>query len=220
MILTVPGTRTMMLAVRRVKYPRTLHLPWSPGVASDDKRHACFKPDVEVAVTEKMDGENTSLYRDYIHARSLDGRPHASQDWVRALQGRVGWRIPEGWRVCGENLYARHAIAYEDLTSYFQVFNIWNESNVALSWTDTLSWAGELGLQTVPVLYRGPFDRAMIHAAWEALSHTSEGYVVRPAESVPYDEWTQAVGKYVRAQHVQPSTKHWSRAAVIPNKLA
>jgi len=48
----------------RVKYPRTPHLPWSPGASSDDVRHLNidhFK-NKQVVVTEKMDGENTSLY--------------------------------------------------------------------------------------------------------------------------------------------------------------
>ncbi|MFT5465446.1 MAG: hypothetical protein ACI8UO_000541 [Verrucomicrobiales bacterium] len=57
-----------------IKYPRTLHLPWSPGSTNDD----CFLNGVshfegrEVVVTEKLDGENTSMYRGGIHARTLD----------------------------------------------------------------------------------------------------------------------------------------------------
>ena len=57
------------------KYPRTFHLPWSPGVASDDKVIESLDAFVgrEVVVTEKMDGENSSLYSNgHIHARSMD----------------------------------------------------------------------------------------------------------------------------------------------------
>ena len=71
----------------------------------------------EVVVTEKLDGENTTLYRRGLHARSLDPRPHPSRDWVKRLQGQIGHLIPEGWRVCGENLYARHSLGYDDLES-------------------------------------------------------------------------------------------------------
>ena len=34
----------------------------------------------QVIVTEKMDGENTSMYRHRIHARSIDSLPHPSRD--------------------------------------------------------------------------------------------------------------------------------------------
>ena len=56
------------------KYPRTPHLPFSPGGTKDDRRLRdinCFVGK-EVVVTEKMDGENTSIYRDYYHARSIN----------------------------------------------------------------------------------------------------------------------------------------------------
>ncbi len=50
----------------RVSYPRTPHLPWSPGVAADDVRVADLSGLArrEVVVTEKLDGENTTLYSD------------------------------------------------------------------------------------------------------------------------------------------------------------
>lgn len=94
----------------RVHYPRTPHLPWSPGASSDDVRVGDLSglAGREVVVTEKLDGENTTLYADGLHARSLDSAHHPSRAWVKALQGRIGPAIPQGWRVCGENLYARH----------------------------------------------------------------------------------------------------------------
>lgn len=42
----------------RIKYPRTLHLPWSPGRGDDDKVLS------EGQVEEKLDGENTPIYQD------------------------------------------------------------------------------------------------------------------------------------------------------------
>jgi hypothetical protein len=88
----------------RVPYPRTPHLPWSPGASSDDVRVAdpAGLRGAEVVVTEKLDGENTTLYRDGLHARSPDSAHHPSRAWVKALQGRIGPAIPPGWRVCGE----------------------------------------------------------------------------------------------------------------------
>lgn len=42
------------------KYPRTYHLPWSPGVSEDDKTISDISifRDSEVVVSEKLDGEN------------------------------------------------------------------------------------------------------------------------------------------------------------------
>ncbi|MEL7307213.1 MAG: RNA ligase family protein, partial [Pseudomonadota bacterium] len=39
--------------------------------------------------------------------------------------------------MCGENLYARHSISYNNLPSYFMAFSVWNELNQCLSWQDT-----------------------------------------------------------------------------------
>ncbi|MFJ1898453.1 AAA family ATPase [Streptomyces sp. NPDC088115] len=103
----------------RTHYPRTPHLPWSPGASSDDVR-LTGRTDLagltgsEVVVTEKMDGENTTLYADGLHARSLDSAHHPSRARVKALQGRVGPRVPAGWRICGENVFARHSIPYDE----------------------------------------------------------------------------------------------------------
>ena len=48
----------------QMKYPRTPHLPWSPGVTGDDI-HNTVKPLEwsEIVITENMDGENTTMRR-------------------------------------------------------------------------------------------------------------------------------------------------------------
>lgn len=123
----------------RVKYPRTYHFDFSLGLSSDDKLISSLDAfeGQEVVVTTKMDGENTTLYSDYTHARSLDSGHHESRSWIKSKQAEIGHLIPQGWRICGENLYARHSIVYNDLHSYFYVFNIWNEENKCLSWDAT-----------------------------------------------------------------------------------
>ncbi len=110
-----------------IKYPCTPHLPWSLGSSSDDTYlfDTSHFEGGQVVVTEKMDGENTILYRDGLHARSVDSRHHVSRDWVKQLHGGLAHEIPSGWRVCGENGYARHFVSYEALESYCSVFSIW-----------------------------------------------------------------------------------------------
>lgn len=206
----------------RVKYPRTPHLSWSPGATSDD----VYLVDTsgfhgkEIVVTEKMDGENTSMYRNAIHARSLDSANHPSRTWVRGLHGQIRNDIPEGWRVCGENLYAKHSIGYETLSSYFMVFSIWNDRNESLSWDDTQEWSALLGLNTVPGLYRGLWDEIAVKACYDPSVHSTsrEGYVVRLAGSFPYSAFGSSMAKFVRPAHVT-SDDHWMHQEIVPNKV-
>ena len=123
----------------KVKYPRTYHLPWSPGKTKDDKtiestEHFQGK---YIIVSIKMDGENTTMYRDGIHARSLEYIPHKSRDRVKALHASIAHNIPKDWRVCGENMFAKHSIHYKNLDDFFLMFSIWNEKNECLSWKET-----------------------------------------------------------------------------------
>jgi hypothetical protein len=213
----------LALFTTRVKYPRTWHLPWSPGVTKDDRVQtdlSAFEGQ-EIVVTEKLDGENTTLYRDYMHARSLDYEPHPSRSWVRATHSQIAHDIPEGFRICGENLFAKHSIHYEKLASYFQVFSIWNDKNVCLSWDETLEYTALLGLVTVPVLYRGPWDEKTLRQLAPVSPHGDpcEGYVVRVAEAFRYREFRAKALKYVRAGHVQ-THGHWMRQTVQRNGLA
>jgi hypothetical protein len=213
------------LFTSRVKYPRTYHLPWSPGATADDR--ILGDPDeafngVEIVVTEKMDGECTTLYHDYLHARSIDYAPHISRDRVRALHGAISHDIPDGWRICGENVYAVHSIAYDELPSHFLVFSIWNARNECLSWDETVLWAKLLELDVVPVLHRGPWSmrsvRALDGEAASQLGGSREGYVVRRAGDFHYRAFRQSVAKYVRKDHVQ-TDDHWRSRSVVPNRL-
>ena len=55
------------------KYPRTFHLPGSPGATADDKiQHDLSWLDGELVVTEKLDGGNLTFTRDAMYARSVD----------------------------------------------------------------------------------------------------------------------------------------------------
>jgi len=203
--------------VSYVKYPRTYHLPWSDGCNDDDKTLESVDPFIgkEVVVSEKYDGENTSMYSDCIHARSVDGRNHPSRGWVKNFWSTFAHDIPEGWRICGENVYAEHSIHYENLETYFYGFSVWNDRNICLSWNQTLEWFELLGIISVPVLYRGMFDVDKIksvykHSNWDKM----EGYVVRIADCFGYGDFSNNVAKYVRKGHIQ-TTKHWMHGQEI-----
>lgn len=204
------------------KYPSTPHLPFSPGLQNDDRRILTLDGLIgrEVVVTEKMDGENTTMYMDHIHARSLDSRHHPSRDWVKAFWGGINYLIPSGWRICGENVYARHSIHYDDLDTYFYGFSIWDQDNVALSWDDTVYYFEEIfNIKPVPVLYRGEFDLKTLEKLAETIDPVSkEGAVVRVTGRVAYDEFDLKFAKWVRKGHIQ-TDKHWMSQEVIPNGL-
>lgn len=206
-----------------VKYPRTWHLPWSPGVGKDDRVLTDLSAFAErrVVVTVKMDGENTSLYRDALHARSIDYAPHASRGWVRALHASVAHDIPDGWRVCGENLWAKHSIQYDHLRDYFLVFSIWNDKNFCLPWDETVEWAALLGLGTVPVLYDGAWNEARIRQLYtpEFEGDPCEGYVARITGGFHYKDFRKVVGKYVRQGHVVTHAR-WIHQHVEQNRKA
>jgi len=204
-----------------VKYPRSWHLPWSNPSKDDRVLKECSQFEGKrVIVTEKMDGENTTIYSDYIHARSIDGRNHWSRSWVKNLQGRIGYEIPKGWRICGENLYAVHSIKYDDLNSYFYVFSIWTDENVCLSWDDTKQYCDILELEMVPVLYDGIWDESKIRSLWSEKDYDSvEGYVVRLADSFSYFNFNKSLAKFVRANHVSPDNHHWMFTATETNDL-
>lgn len=205
-----------------VKYPRTYHLPWSKGVTDDDR----IIPDMEqfyekrVIVTTKLDGENTTCYSDYIHARSVDSRNHPSRNWVKSLWSQFSGDIPQGWRVCGENLYAKHSIKYNNLQSYFYGFSIWDERNVCKSWDETLEWFSLLNIVPVPVLYDGIYDEDTIQKLWnQSMYDSTEGYVLRLADEFSYGNFRNSVTKFVRPNHVQTS-KHWRLGGeIIKNEL-
>ena len=197
------------------KYPRTYHLPFSPGVTKDDR----MLPDCsqfegkEVVVTEKLDGENTTIYQDYLHARATDDDGDPARDWVKNLASKISYSIPNGWRICGENMYEIHSIHYKDLPSYFFVFSIWNDKNVCLSWDDTVEYAKLLDLEIVPVLYRGTWEEKMVadlHSDCKG-ANESEGFVVRVADSFSYSQFRKNTGKYVRKDHIRTQARTYRR---------
>lgn len=207
---------------QRYKYPRTFHLLFSPGTTSDDRfveSHEHFVGK-EVVVTEKMDGENTTIYPGFFHARSTSSLMHPSRTFVGALHGQVGHNIPDGFRICGENVYAKHSIAYTSLESYFLAFSVWC-GETCLSWDDTIEWCNLIEVPMVPTLYRGVWDEELIKTLYipDRQPDAMEGYVVRLASAFKYDEFANSVSKFVRAKHVQTS-EHWMNETLVPNKLA
>ena len=203
------------------KYPRTYHLDFSPGATSDDKISKSVDSiiGIDVVITEKLDGENTSMTNDGVYARS-----HATfttSNWskeVRQLHDiKVRGQLDEDTYIFGENLEAIHSIEYGILDSYFYTFGV-REKNIWLDWKSVEEYAYLLDLKVVPVLFKGIIkDKSQLEllvnkfmSEESLLGGEKEGIVIRNSNSFDGDFFNQNVMKYVRANHVT-TDEHWSR---------
>ncbi|QHT71154.1 RNA ligase family protein [Rhodocytophaga rosea] len=209
----------------RFKYPRTFHLPYSLKKGADDKvllsdEIFAGKP---VVVTEKMDGENTTVYSDYLHARSIDSDWDESKRWLDRLRSMITHDIPAGWRLCGENLFYKHTIHYTHLETLFYVYSMWDENNSCLSWPQTLEWCKLLQLKPIPVIYEGIYSRQAILNAFHQYSASVpdpvEGFVVRIAEGFSYKDFSLSVAKFVTDTFQITTSKHWKYDVKELNQL-
>ncbi len=207
----------------KVKYPSTLYAPFTAGRDPDDNmlswdeyHDLISRPTI---ITEKRDGENTSVAKTYTHARSLDSNNHPSRNWVKGLWGSISYMIPDDILICGENLYAQHSIPYDDLDSYFEVFSIWL-NDYCLPWSETIQLCGPLGLHTVPVLSERRIHTDKEIRAIVASLDTSrqEGIVIRSADGYEREDFGKNLCKWVRKDHIT-TDDHWMSKPIVPNKL-
>jgi ATP-dependent RNA circularization protein (DNA/RNA ligase family) len=192
------------------KYHRTYHLPYSEQISNDDKRlkEIPFN-NKHVVVTEKLDGTNCVITKDSIHARSVDESKIISSH-TKKLWGEIKYQIPKNFAICGEDIGYVHSIEYSMPTSFY-VFSIY-ENKRCLSWVEIEEWCNLLGLQHVPIIYKGLWDQSEIqykfgeYRSW--LERECEGYVARLADSYNFDDSSKSIAKYVRKNHVQ-SNEMW-----------
>lgn len=203
-----------------IKYPKTMHFDFSQSLQNDDRKIETLDDFIgkRVIVTEKLDGENATVYSDYYHPRSVIDDGHPSRSWLKGYIPNFQHGIPVGWRVCGEYMYAEHSIRYENLKSFFYAFSIWDKNNVCLSWSAFKKYCTELEIEIVPVLYDGIFDLDKIKEIYENLDfNKQEGIVCRVAHEFHYDDFQTHTAKAVRPKHVQ-TDDHWKRTWK-PNKI-
>ena len=198
-----------------VKYPRTWHCPWSPKASDKTERVLSSMEQFKgknVVVTAKCDGENTNLYNDYIHCRSMDMLDsHPSRTRIKTLWSQIKSDIPDGWRISMENLQGRHTIAYNNLSDWALLFAVWDDKNICRPWSETVEWAELLGLSLVPVLYQGLYDEDLIKKLYkpELNGDKLEGYVIRLSDSFSYGDFRKYVAKYVSDTFSISNDEHW-----------
>ena len=215
------------------KYPRTFHVPWSPGTTSDDKKLSGNWFDnyrgKEIVITEKLDGENNAINHYDVFARS-HGAPTRSP-WSRNLWDKDGilWDVKDKLAdyevVYGENLFGEHSIRYDKLTHYWHIFAV-TDTEEWYSWDYVCLVADILKQPHVPELWRGVIEsEEQLHGLIDKfMSEPStygpekEGVVIRLASGFPFEDFSKCVCKWVRPNHVQTDehwTKNWKRAKLI-----
>lgn len=205
-----------------VKYPRTPHLPFSESYTNDDKllpTDSHFYNFDEVVVTTKMDGENTTVYwNGKCHARSIDSQHKEYHSWLMNYIQFWYYNLPIGSHICGEYMFAKHSIFYEDLPSYFLGFSFWI-GDCCVDWDTTVGIFQDLNIVSVPVLYKGKYDQhKIITLAKEVIADGQEGIVVRNASCFHRNDFDKNVAKYVRKNHVQ-TDQHWTSKFIMSNRL-
>jgi hypothetical protein len=207
----------------KTKYPRSWHLNYSQKSSSDDRRHQddSHFEGVDVVVTIKMDGENTTIYNDHSHARSIDSKLDTEdRRWIDALRkSKIEGNIPNSFRICGENMFYKHTCHYQDLESMFYVFSIW-DNDTCLSWNETEIWCGLLELKMVPVIYEGKYNKENILESFSEYlkDKNTEGFVVRKKNEFKIQDFKNSLSKYVKRDFVIPD-EHWRHSAKVMNKL-
>jgi hypothetical protein len=202
------------------KYPRTYHLPWSPGTTSDDRIATSVDSlvGIDIVITEKLDGSNTSINKDGVYGRShadFTKNPWDVKSWE--IHQRIKSDLSEGVFIFGEGMYGIHSIEYKNLTSYFYVFGV-RDNNVWVPWESVEEYAFLLDLPTVPVLFKGQVESIKelkdltesLVSQPSALGGQREGIVVRNADMFHNDDFAENVMKWVRKGHVQ-TDQHWTR---------
>ena len=214
------------------KYPRTFHLPWSDGCSSDDKKldsvdHFLSSKEnlVELIITEKLDGGNACLMSSGVYARThTQITTHPSFNLLKSKHASMKHLIKPGEQIFGENCFAAHQIHYQLLPDVFFVFGIRYE-NKWLSFDEMTLRCNEIGVSTVPLLFRGSVESEsklmslcnshMVNPS--AFGGDREGIVIRLANSFLDKDFSISVSKQVRKNHVNDGESWTTKPMMIQN---
>jgi hypothetical protein len=231
-----------------VKYPRTPHLFGSKGTADDKhlgrQESERFIADASLIVEEKLDGTNVGIHFTSTGRMVLQCRGHEITEgmhpqydlfkqWTSVKRPMLERLLGSRFIVYGEWLYAQHSVHYRALPHYFFEFDIYDKDAARFLDLDSrLRLLDGTGLQTVPVVHRGPaplkelrglvatsaFDSVFEHPGNGRTDALMEGLYLR-TES---DGFVSARAKLVRPEFVEKvkQSEHWQHRAMAPNGLA
>ena len=229
-----PLLRNKIVVKPTEKYPKTPHLPCSPGQNEDDIQLTPAESDQlsteRIVITEKLDGGNCLLFQGQVFARTHK-RPaeHWSFGRTREVYRGICVSFPDiarRYELYGENMGAVHRIVYNALAHSFYLFAVRDHlSGKWLSFEETESIALHLGVPVAPKVFEGTLSARSLQQLLEdeagqrsraSTDHEvrPEGFVVRYAGSFFDSEFSRSVAKYVRPSFrgVLDSAT-WSRTA-------
>jgi hypothetical protein len=217
---------------------------------TDDDKHLGRKEsealiaDSSLIVEEKIDGTNVGIHFTSGGRMVLQCRGHEITEgmhpqydlfkqWTSVKRPVLEAMLGGQFILYGEWLYAKHSVHYRKLPHYFFEFDIYDKDAAQFLDLETrLEMLEGKGLQTVPVVHRGPiaaeqlpslinrsaFDSAFENPVTGRTDDLMEGLYVR----------TEAEGSVTgRAKLVRPEfvekvqqSEHWQHQKMIPNLLA
>lgn len=219
------------------RFPHTPHLAWlGQGQPRDDK---VLTPEEradllthELVVEEKIDGANIGFSvseegellaqnrGSFLNPGSAHPQFKPLWPWLAPRRTALVDALWPDLMLFGEWCHAQHSVSYDALPDWFLGFDLYNRATGAFCDTarrDAL--LHRLDLQAVPRLAHGPFDLPALTALLGTSrvgSAPMEGLVVRSERA----GWTLARGKLVRPAFTQAIEAHWSRGAILTNRLA
>lgn len=166
----------------------------------------------EIVITEKVHGENMRVFHDgerlFIGSRTNWKKAGGGAWWAAARSGdleRVANEI-HGHCLYGEAFGSVGGFPYgTGRKPTFRAFDIFSmERGRYLDFDTFEDLANVLGIETAPVLYRGPWDPAIAYELAEGpstldASHVREGIVIRPVR----ERWDDRVGRVILKLHGQ-----------------
>ena len=230
-----------------VKYPRTPHLFGSRG--TDDDKHLGdaesdrFLADGSLIVEEKLDGTNVGVHFSPGGAMSLQCRGHLIAEgmhpqydllkqWAAVKRPALEAMLEDRFILFGEWVYAKHSVLYRRLPHYFFEFDIYDKrAGAFLDLERRLALLEGTGLQTVPVVHRGPLDRDGLTALLGPSRFDAEFENPLTGRTDALMEGlylrTEARGvvtgraKFVRPEFVEKIKRsaHWQHRTMVPNRL-
>ncbi len=230
-----------------IKFPRTPHLFGSHGT-DDDKRLSraeslAFIDDPSLIVEEKLDGTNVGIHftragRMVLQCRGheITEGMHAQYDllkqWAAVKRPMLETTLADRYILYGEWLYAKHSLHYRALPHYFFEFDLYDKDAAQfLDLATRLRMFQGTGLQSVPVLHRGPaaekqlrtligpsaFDSVFDNPSTGGTDNLMEGLYLRTEGG----GFVTGRAKCVRPEFVEKvkRSEAWRRQAVVPNRL-
>jgi hypothetical protein len=166
----------VFLSVVQVLMTTCFHCGASPNMNFPAAATLRFITDPSLIFEEKLDGTNVGLHFSDVGEMILQCRGHLITEcmhpkydllkqWAAVKRHFLERRFENRFILFGEWLYARHTVAYRQLTHYFFEFDIYDkQQQVFLDLGQRRRLLENSGIQTVPVIHSGSLKRSKLES--------------------------------------------------------